>query len=142
MHARPRAACSALARMLAVITTAAMLEAGKSAWCREQGLYPSELAKWCTSVTTVLGESSCYCSNRYWSTRRLTASVTAWDLKQGPSGERQFLPKFTCHVNHRSSYLWGQAHQKSFLSLEGDGFAYPRCGTVRTTLLTICGPIR
>src|SRR3954465_14665460 len=31
------------ARLEAVITTAAMDEAARSAWCREQGLYPAEL---------------------------------------------------------------------------------------------------
>jgi hypothetical protein len=49
-------AWTAPARLQAVITTAAMPEAGKSAWCREQGLYPSELAKWCTSATAALGD--------------------------------------------------------------------------------------
>ena len=49
-------AWTAPARLQAVITTAAMPEADKSAWCREQGLYPSELAKWCTSATAALGD--------------------------------------------------------------------------------------
>ena len=34
------------ARLEAVITTAAMDEAARSAWCREQGLYPAELEAW------------------------------------------------------------------------------------------------
>ena len=55
MPARGRA-WTAPARLQAVITTAAMPEAGKSAWCREQGLYPSELAKWCTSATAALSD--------------------------------------------------------------------------------------
>ena len=33
-------------RLEAVITTAAMDEAARSAWCREQGLYPAELEAW------------------------------------------------------------------------------------------------
>ena len=53
MPARGRA-WTAAARLEAVITTAALSEAGKSAWCREQGLYPSELAKWCMSATAAL----------------------------------------------------------------------------------------
>jgi transposase len=53
MPARGRA-WTAAARLQAVITTSAMPEAGKSAWCREQGLYPSALAKWCTSATAAL----------------------------------------------------------------------------------------
>ena len=34
---------TAAARLEAVIATAAMDEAARSAWCREQGLYPSEV---------------------------------------------------------------------------------------------------
>ena len=37
---------TAAARLQAVITTAAMDEATRSAWCREQGLYPAELEAW------------------------------------------------------------------------------------------------
>lgn len=33
------------ARLQAVIATAALDEAGQSAWCREQGVYPRELAR-------------------------------------------------------------------------------------------------
>ena len=39
-------AWTAAARLEAVITTAAMDEADKSAWCREHGVYPAELDKW------------------------------------------------------------------------------------------------
>ena len=44
------------ARLEAVITTAAMNEAAKSAWCREQGAYPAELDKWRLSCTTALAD--------------------------------------------------------------------------------------
>src|ERR1700677_3304291 len=37
---------TAAARLQAVIVTAAMDEATRSAWCREQGLYPTELDTW------------------------------------------------------------------------------------------------
>jgi transposase-like protein len=37
---------TAAARLEAVIVTAAMDEAAKSAWCREQGLYTTELEGW------------------------------------------------------------------------------------------------
>jgi putative transposase len=40
----------------AVIVTAALDETGKSAWCREHGVYPDELLKWRTSATTALAE--------------------------------------------------------------------------------------
>lgn len=45
---------TAVARLEAVIATAALDEAGKSAWCREQGLYPSELERWRESATAAL----------------------------------------------------------------------------------------
>ena len=47
-------AWTAVARLEAVIATAAMDEAGKSAWCREKGLYPAELEKWRQSATAAL----------------------------------------------------------------------------------------
>jgi len=37
---------TAAARFDAVLTTAAMDEASKSAWCRANGVYPQELATW------------------------------------------------------------------------------------------------
>lgn len=45
---------SAAARFEAVITTAAMDEAAKSAWCREHGVYPAELEKWRISAVEAL----------------------------------------------------------------------------------------
>jgi hypothetical protein len=39
-----------------VITTASMSEADKSAWCREQGVYPGELDQWRASCTTALSD--------------------------------------------------------------------------------------
>ena len=48
-------AWTAGSRLEAVVTTAAMNEADKSAWCRSHGAYPEELAKWCASATTALG---------------------------------------------------------------------------------------
>jgi transposase len=47
-------AWSAGARLEAVITTAAMNEASKSAWCREHGVYPADLDKWRASCATAL----------------------------------------------------------------------------------------
>ena len=49
-------AWTAGARLEAVITTAAMNEAAKSAWCREHGVYPAELDKWRASCTTALAD--------------------------------------------------------------------------------------
>jgi hypothetical protein len=39
-----------------VITTAALSEADKSAWCRAQGIYQANLEQWCVSATTELAE--------------------------------------------------------------------------------------
>lgn len=49
-------AWTAGARLEAVITTAALDEAGRSAWCREHGVYPVELDKWRLAATTALAE--------------------------------------------------------------------------------------
>ena len=47
---------TAAARLQAVITTAAMDEAQRSAWCRENGVYPSELQQWKENATAALSE--------------------------------------------------------------------------------------
>jgi hypothetical protein len=47
---------TAAARLEAVIVTAAMDEAARSAWCREQGLYPAELDAWKQDAVAGLGE--------------------------------------------------------------------------------------
>ena len=44
------------ARLEAVIATAAMSEADKSAWSREHGVYPAELGQWRASATHALAE--------------------------------------------------------------------------------------
>ena len=43
-------------RLEAVITTAAMDEVGRSAWCREHGMYRVELDQWLASATAALAE--------------------------------------------------------------------------------------
>jgi len=45
---------TAAARLEAVIATASMNEAGKSAWCREHGVYVAELEQWRASAMTAL----------------------------------------------------------------------------------------
>lgn len=47
---------TAAARFDAVLTTAAMDEAGMSAWCRQNGVYPRELAQWRQSAKEALAE--------------------------------------------------------------------------------------
>ena len=46
---------TAVARLQAVIVTAAMDEATRSAWCREQGLYRAELDAWKRDAIAGLG---------------------------------------------------------------------------------------
>ena len=48
---------TAAARLQAVITTAAMDETQRSAWCRENGVYPTELQQWKNSATAALSEA-------------------------------------------------------------------------------------
>jgi hypothetical protein len=57
MPARERA-WTAAARLQAVIATAAMDEAQLSAWCREQGVYPTELQQWKADATAALTETT------------------------------------------------------------------------------------
>jgi transposase len=47
---------TAVARLQAVIVTAAMDEVTRGAWCREQGLYPTELDAWKQDAIAGLGE--------------------------------------------------------------------------------------
>ena len=47
---------TAAARLEAVIATAAMDEAARSAWCREHGLYPGDLDGWKQDAVAGLGE--------------------------------------------------------------------------------------
>jgi transposase-like protein len=47
---------TAAARLQAVIATAAMDEATRSVWCREQGVYPAELEAWKQDAIAGLGE--------------------------------------------------------------------------------------
>jgi transposase len=53
--ARERA-WTAAARLQAVITTATMEEVERNAWCREQGIFPSDLQQWRDSATTALAQ--------------------------------------------------------------------------------------
>jgi transposase len=83
MPARGRA-WSAAARLEAVITVAAMDEAGKNAWCREQGVFPTELNKWRMSATTALAEPEDV---------RASPQATRADKKRIKELERELLRK-------------------------------------------------
>ena len=77
-------AWSAAARLEAVITVAAMDEAGKNAWCREQGVFPTELNKWRMSATTALAEPEDV---------RASPQATRADKKRIKELERELLRK-------------------------------------------------
>lgn len=72
------------ARLEAVITTAALDEAGKSAWCREHGVYPAELGKWHASATAALAEPE---------EARASPQATRQDKKRIKELERDLLRK-------------------------------------------------
>ena len=52
----PERAWTAAARLEAVIATAAMDEAQRGAWCREQGLFPADLQQWRQSAMAALSQ--------------------------------------------------------------------------------------
>ena len=71
-------------RLEAVIATAAMAEASKSAWCREHGVYPAELDKWRASATAALAEPE---------EARASPQATRQDRKRIKELERELLRK-------------------------------------------------
>jgi hypothetical protein len=77
-------AWTAGARLEAVITTAAMSEVGKNAWCREHGVYPTELDKWRASCTSALADPE---------DARASPQATRADRKRIKELERDLLRK-------------------------------------------------
>ena len=77
-------AWTAAARLEAVITAAALDEAGKSAWCRQHGVYPAELDKWRASATAALAEPE---------EARASPQATRQDRKRIKELERDLLRK-------------------------------------------------
>ena len=77
-------AWTARGRLEAVITTAALDEAGKGAWCREHGIYPAELDKWRLNATTALAEPE---------EARASPQATRQDKKRIKELERELLRK-------------------------------------------------
>ncbi len=77
-------AWTAAGRLEVVISTAAMDEAGRSAWCREHGMYPLELDKWRASATAALAEPE---------EARASPQATRQDKKRIKELERDLLRK-------------------------------------------------
>ena len=71
-------------RLEAVITTAALDEAGRSAWCRAHGTYPVELATWRASATAALAAPD---------EARASPQATRQDRKRIKELERELLRK-------------------------------------------------
>ena len=67
-----------------MITTAALSEMDKNAWCRAQGIYPAELEQWCSSATTALAEPQ---------DARASPQATRQDRKRIKELERELLRK-------------------------------------------------
>ena len=83
MPARGRA-WTAPAKLQAVITTAALSEVEKNAWCREHGIYPAELEQWCSSATIALADPQ---------GARSSPQVAIKDRKRIKDLERELLRK-------------------------------------------------
>lgn len=77
-------AWTAGARLEAVVTTAAMSEASRSAWCREHGVYPVELDQWRAACTAALAEPE---------EARASPQATRADRKRIKELERDLLRK-------------------------------------------------
>ncbi len=77
-------AWTAVGRLEAVITAAALDEAAKSAWCRESGVYPAELDQWRSSATAALAEPE---------EARASPQATRADQKRIKELERELLRK-------------------------------------------------
>ena len=77
-------AWTARGRLEAVISTAPLSEADKSAWCRERGVYPAELDQWRSSCTAALAEPE---------EARANPQATRQDRKRIKELERDLLRK-------------------------------------------------
>ena len=75
---------SAGARFEAVLATAAMDEASRSAWCREHGVYPQQLQAWREQATEALAEPA---------QARATPKQTAEDRRRIKELERELKRK-------------------------------------------------
>lgn len=85
---------TAAARLEAVIATAALDAAGKSAWCREHGVYPGELERWRESATAALAAPE---------EARATPQQTRQDQRRIKELERQLKRKGNPPISSRTS---------------------------------------
>ena len=75
---------TAAARLEAVVTTAPMDEAGRSAWCRRHGVFVAELDKWCANCSAALADPE---------EARASPQATRSDRKRIKELERELLRK-------------------------------------------------
>jgi len=99
-----------------VVTTAAMNEADKSAWCRSHGAYPEELAKWCASASTALAAPE---------ELRASPQATCTDRKCIKELERELLRKDRAQIEDAgdASHGWGRAYAVRVMPGRGPGEA-------------------
>jgi transposase len=83
-QARPERGWTAAARLDAVITTATMDETSKNAWCREHGVFVSDLDTWRMTATAALGAPASH---------RTSPSGTPRDRQRIKELERDLLRK-------------------------------------------------
>ena len=98
-------AWTAAGRLEAVVTTAAMNEADKSAWCRSHGAYPEELAKWRASATTALAAPE---------ELRASPQATRQDRKRIKELERDFLRKDSALTETAAMLVLSKKVQSNF----------------------------
>ncbi len=105
---------TAAARFDAVLTTAVMDEAAKSAWCRANGLYPLQLTTWQQSATPLV-PSLPYPGPLQPGNRRLGGARTATTLNTPLCPFSQASPRTMCKVKfhterHRAVRARAEAH--------------------------------
>ena len=79
-----RFSAGGMSRLDAVIVAAALDESGKSAWCREHGVYPAELDAWRASAVVALAEPEAV---------KASPQATRQDKKRIKELERELLRK-------------------------------------------------
>ena len=99
------------ARLDGVITTASMSESDRSAWCREHGVYPADLALWRASCTTALSEPE---------EARASPQATRQDRKRIKELERDLLRKNTALAETAALLVLSKKLEAIFQKDEGE----------------------
>jgi transposase-like protein len=100
---------TAAARLQAVIVTAALDEATRSAWCREQGLYPAELDAWKQDAIAGLGEPRAASAMEARQDRRRVKELER-ELHRKDKALAERPPCLCCQKNSRRSSTKARTH--------------------------------